>query len=70
MPGKRIKFDPDDWMALDQLARERHVTLQQLADEAFRDVLEKYGRTVTKAPPQKTATVIRFPKTPRAKRKR
>jgi hypothetical protein len=63
MPRKIVKFAPEDWAALDQLARERHLTLQQLADEAFRDVLAKHGRTVSKAQRSESAAVIRFPKT-------
>jgi hypothetical protein len=44
MPGKRVTFGPEDWVALDQLARERHVSFQELAQEAFRDVLKKHER--------------------------
>ena len=42
--GKRVEFDIETWQALDVLARERMMTFQELADEAFRDVLKKYGR--------------------------
>jgi hypothetical protein len=42
--GKRIQFDAEDWAALDLLARDRMMTFQELADEAFRDLLRKYGR--------------------------
>jgi hypothetical protein len=42
--GKRVTFDPETWQALDLLARERMMTFQELADEAFRDVLRKHGR--------------------------
>ncbi|HKD21820.1 MAG TPA: hypothetical protein VKB71_07385 [Rhizomicrobium sp.] len=44
MPGKRIQFDGATWQALDLLARDRMMDFQELADEAFRDVLKKYGR--------------------------
>jgi hypothetical protein len=47
MPGKRVTFDPEDWVALDQLARERHLSFQELADEAFRDVLNKHERAAS-----------------------
>ncbi len=67
MPGKIVKFAPEDWAALDQLARERHLTLQQLADEAFQDVLKKHGRT--KAKPREKAAVISFPRGSRQKRR-
>lgn len=42
--GKRVAFDIETWQALDVLAREQMMTFQELADEAFRDVLRKYGR--------------------------
>ena len=44
MPGKRVQFDDDTWAALDLLARERMMDFQELADEAFRDLLRKHGR--------------------------
>jgi hypothetical protein len=44
MPGKRIQFDDESFAALDLLARDRMMTLQELADEAFRDLLRKYKR--------------------------
>ena len=44
MKGKVIKFEPEDFVALDQLARDRMMTVQELADEAFRDLLKKHGR--------------------------
>jgi len=44
MPGKRVQFDSETWVALDLLARDRMSTFQELADEAFRDLLKKYGR--------------------------
>jgi hypothetical protein len=44
MVGKRVVFDDEIWQALDLLARDRMSTFQELADEAFRDLLEKHGR--------------------------
>jgi non-homologous end joining protein Ku len=44
MKGKVVKFEPEDYAALDQLARDRMMTFQELADEAFRDLLKKHGR--------------------------
>jgi hypothetical protein len=44
MPGKRIQFDDAAWQALGLLARDRMMDFQELADEAFRDLLKKYGR--------------------------
>jgi len=44
MPGKRVYFDDETWHALDQLARDRVADFQELADEAFSDLLRKHGR--------------------------
>jgi hypothetical protein len=44
MPGKRVQFDDETWQALDLLARDRMQDFQELADEAFRDLLLKHGR--------------------------
>jgi hypothetical protein len=44
MPGKRIQFDDATWQALDLLARDSMKDFQELADEAFRDLLRKHGR--------------------------
>jgi hypothetical protein len=44
MKGKVVKFEPEDFAALDQLARDRMMSFQELADEAFRDLLKKHGR--------------------------
>jgi hypothetical protein len=45
MPGKRVQFDDETWHALNLLARDRMQDLQELADEAFRDLLQKHGRS-------------------------
>jgi predicted DNA-binding ribbon-helix-helix protein len=42
--GKRVIFDRETWNALDLMGRDRMMTLQELADEAFRDLLKKHGR--------------------------
>lgn len=44
MRGKRIQIDDDTWAALDLVGRDRMMTFQELADEAFRDLLRKHGR--------------------------
>jgi hypothetical protein len=44
MPGKRVQFDDETWGAVDLLARDRMMDFQELADEAFRDILKKYDR--------------------------
>jgi hypothetical protein len=41
---KLIAFDDETWTALDLLARDRMNSVQELADEAFRDLLQKHGR--------------------------
>ena len=41
---KIIEFDPETFDALTLLARDRMSSLQELADEAFRDLLVKHGR--------------------------
>ena len=46
MPGKRVQLDGESWAALDLLARDRMMTFQELADEAFAGVLKKHGRPV------------------------
>jgi hypothetical protein len=46
MPGKRIQIDDENWAALRLLASDRMMTLQELADEAFADLLKKHGRPV------------------------
>ena len=46
MPGMRVQIDDESWAALDLLARDRMMTFQELADEAFADVLKKHGRPV------------------------
>jgi hypothetical protein len=44
MPGKRVQFEQETWNALDLLARDSMKSFQELADEAFRDLLQKHGR--------------------------
>ena len=44
MPGKRVQLDDETWQALDLLARDRMMDFQELADEAFSDLLKKHGR--------------------------
>lgn len=40
---KLIGFDDDTFDKLTQLGRDRMATLQELADEAFADLLKKHG---------------------------
>jgi hypothetical protein len=41
---KIVEFDRETWQAVDLLGRDSMKTFQELADEAFRDLLRKYGR--------------------------
>lgn len=64
---KLIAFDDDTLDKLKQLARDRMGTLQELADEAFADLLKKHGipidlkdalrksASLTKTPAEKNA---------------
>jgi hypothetical protein len=64
---KLIAFDDDTFDKLKQLARDRMGTIQEMADEAFADLLKKHGIPVdlkdalrksaalTKTPPEKNA---------------
>jgi hypothetical protein len=45
MPGKRVQFDHETLHALNVLARDRMMDFQELADEAFGDLLKKHGRS-------------------------
>ena len=46
MPGKRVQFDDETWQAIDAVARGKRRTFQQLADEAFKDLLKKHRQPV------------------------
>jgi hypothetical protein len=46
VPGKRIEIDEEAWPVLELLARDRMMTFQELADEAFADLLKKHNRPV------------------------
>jgi hypothetical protein len=44
MPRKLIDFDPETLRELELLGRDSMKDMQDLADEAFRDLLKKHGR--------------------------
>ena len=44
---KIITFERSIWQAVAGLAHDRQTSLQQLADEAFRDLLKKHNRPLT-----------------------
>ena len=59
---KLIAFDDDTFAKLKQLARDRMATIQELADEAFADVLKKHGIPVDlKAALRKSAALTGTP---------
>jgi len=44
MPGKRVQFDDETRASIDLLTRDRSASFQEIADEAFDDLLRKYRR--------------------------
>ena len=46
MIGKRVQFDDETWAAINLLRQERRRSVQQLAEEAFKDLLAKYQHPV------------------------
>ena len=47
MKGKRVQFDDETWLALEALARDLKRSFEQLAGEAFADLLKKHDRPKT-----------------------
>ena len=46
MPGKRVQFDDETWRQIDLLGHDQMKDFQELADEAFRDLLKKHGQPI------------------------
>jgi len=46
MPGKRVQFDDDTWQAMDAVVRRSGRSFQELANEAFKDLLKKHRQPV------------------------
>jgi hypothetical protein len=44
MPRKLIEFHAEDLRALTEIADDRSTSLQELIDEAVRDLLKKHGK--------------------------
>jgi hypothetical protein len=44
MIGKRVQFHDETWQQVRLLSSETMKSFQELADEAFNDLLKKYGR--------------------------
>lgn len=70
---KLIAFDDETWQAIQALSRDQKRTLQDLAGEAFADLLRKHGRPVgllealRASLPQLHEDVVRQPRKPRRK---
>jgi hypothetical protein len=67
---KRIEFDGQTWAALDGLARDRMSSIQELADEAFRDLLKKHHRPTTLKEMLKASVRTHAANDPAARKKR
>ena len=46
MPGKRVQFDDETWQAIEAVADRTRMDFQELADEAFADLLKKHKQPV------------------------
>ena len=46
MKGKRVQFDDEILAALGAVAQQQGVSFQELADEAFKDLLKKHHQPV------------------------
>jgi hypothetical protein len=46
MPGYRLQFDDETWQAIEAVARQSDRSFQELADEAFADLLKKHKQPV------------------------
>ena len=66
---KRIAFDAETWHALRLLSGDSLKTLQELAEEAFADLLKKHGRPVTLKQALKESVRRHPANDPRPKRK-
>jgi hypothetical protein len=71
-PRKLIEFDPETLRALELLARDSMADFQELADEAFRDLLKKHGQptTLKEALRQSTRQLPANDRAPRARKGR
>jgi hypothetical protein len=71
--GKRVTVDRETWHALNLLGRDKMMTFQELADEAFRDLLKKHGRptdlrAALKQSAREMAANVNKPPAPRRKK--
>jgi hypothetical protein len=63
---KLIAFDEESYLALVQLGRDRMATLQDLADEAFTDLLRKHGVPIDLKDALRKSAQGAFAKTPQS----
>ena len=70
-PRKLISFDPETLQALELLGRDSMKDMQDLADEAFSDLLKKHGRpsSLKEALKQSTRQIPANDGTPNTRRK-
>ena len=70
MPGKRVQFDDDTWEAIEAVSHDSGESFQELADEAFKDLLKKRKQPVgLKAALEESVGASQRPKLPRSVRK-
>jgi non-homologous end joining protein Ku len=67
---KLIAFDDDTFDKLRQLARDRMATFQELADEAFADVLKKHGIPIDLKDALRKSAAVSKTATPKQKKSR
>lgn len=75
MIGKRVQFHEETWQELQVLAAESMKSFQELADEAFNDLLKKHGRPASlkealRRSANQTAQVIPLSRKPRRARRK
>ena len=46
MTGKRVQFNDETWQAISAVARQSGKSFQELADEAFADLLKKHEQPI------------------------
>jgi hypothetical protein len=61
MVGKRVTFDDETWAAIEAVARDNHLSFQQIADEAFADFLMKHKQPVGLMDSLKESMAVRKP---------
>jgi hypothetical protein len=59
MVGKRVQFDDETWETIQEVARQRGRTFQQLADEACGASARRYGQPVPRLGPESLPSLAR-----------